>query len=80
MNRHNLREGILWLELLRILTILFAIGFSLGLQVHLLHQATKFRGSREQGAGGREPTLKSVELKLGRSFPLRLLAEKNIFF
>ena len=41
MNRHNLREGILWLELLRILTILFAIGFSLGLQVHLLHQATK---------------------------------------
>lgn len=38
MHHHKLREGILWLELLRILTILFAVGFSLGLQVHLLQQ------------------------------------------
>ena len=37
MDKQDLKSAILWLELLKTLTVLFALGFSMGLQAKFFH-------------------------------------------
>jgi len=37
MERKDLKEAIQWMELLKILTVLFAVGFSMGLQANFFY-------------------------------------------